>query len=94
MKKVIYIFPLLFLLIQFASAQNVEICNNGIDDDGDGLIDLNDPDCDCSGFSNSTTVPSLIPNPSFEQMNCCPSSYSQMSCATTWVQLSLTRLTG
>ena len=24
-----------------------EICNNGIDDDGDGLIDLYDPDCFC-----------------------------------------------
>ena len=23
----------------------VEICNNGIDDDGDGLIDIDDPDC-------------------------------------------------
>ena len=25
-----------------------EVCNNGIDDDGDGLIDLNDDECDCS----------------------------------------------
>ena len=25
--------------------RNIEICNNGIDDDGDGLIDCNDPDC-------------------------------------------------
>ena len=24
-----------------------EICDNALDDDGDGLIDLNDPDCDC-----------------------------------------------
>ncbi len=30
------------------SAQVAEICNNGIDDDLDGLIDCNDPDC--SGF--------------------------------------------
>ncbi len=37
----------------------VEDCNNGIDDDGDGLIDVFDPDCDCiknfiidSGFDN------------------------------------------
>ena len=28
---------------------NCEICNNGIDDDGDGLVDGNDPDC-CSLF--------------------------------------------
>lgn len=59
-----------------------EICDNGIDDDGDGLIDLNDPDCNCS----PTVIPSLIPNPSFEQHNCCPTGYSQMSCATGWAQ--------
>ncbi len=28
---------------------NVEICANGIDDDGDGLIDNDDPDCSTSG---------------------------------------------
>ena len=28
-----------------------EICNNGIDDDGDGLVDANDPDC-CSSLSS------------------------------------------
>lgn len=32
------------------SAQTpVEICNNGIDDDGDGLIDCYDQDCTCTG---------------------------------------------
>lgn len=32
------------------SAQTpTEICNNGIDDDGDGLIDCFDPDCTCAG---------------------------------------------
>lgn len=30
----------------FAQAQ-VEICDNGIDDDGDGLVDAFDPDCPC-----------------------------------------------
>ncbi|MGA1147349.1 MAG: SUMF1/EgtB/PvdO family nonheme iron enzyme, partial [Candidatus Nanopelagicales bacterium] len=28
----------------------VETCNNGIDDDGDGLIDCDDPECDGSDF--------------------------------------------
>lgn len=28
-----------------AFAQTVEICNNGIDDDGDNLVDCQDPDC-------------------------------------------------
>ena len=31
---------------------NPEICNNGIDDDGDGLIDNNDPDCFMSEICN------------------------------------------
>jgi hypothetical protein len=48
-------FPALFLLLFLAfpvssSAQaTVENCTNGVDDDGDGLIDCYDPDCTCSG---------------------------------------------
>ncbi|MBX2893523.1 MAG: gliding motility-associated C-terminal domain-containing protein [Saprospiraceae bacterium] len=30
-----------------ACPRGVEICNNGLDDDGDGLFDCLDPDCDC-----------------------------------------------
>jgi gliding motility-associated-like protein len=61
-----------------------EICENALDDDGDGLIDLNDPDCDCP-----TLEPvSLIPNPSFEDNECCPSNRSQLHCAETWIQAS------
>jgi gliding motility-associated-like protein len=61
-----------------------EVCDNARDDDGDGLIDLNDPDCDCP-----TIEPvSLIPNPSFEDNECCPSSRSQLYCADTWIQAS------
>jgi gliding motility-associated-like protein len=44
-----------------------EICNNGIDDDADGLIDINDSDCIC----NQILVTSLIPNGSFETYNNC-----------------------
>lgn len=62
-----------------------EICNNGIDDDGDGLIDLNDA-ADCTCVPATTIVPSMIPNPSFETMACCPSSYSQVNCASGWIQ--------
>ncbi len=63
-----------------------EICDNGIDDDGDGLIDLNDTtDCNCLGI-NTTQQSSLIPNHSFEEMNCCPESFSQVDCATGWIQ--------
>jgi len=66
----------------FLGAQ--EICDNGIDDDGDGLIDLNDEDCECV-----IDVPSsLIPNPSFEEMTCCPQDEAQLDCAVDWVQAS------
>ena len=51
-----------------------EICDNGIDDDQDGLIDLNDDDCACTVIEPV----SVIPNPSFEDMNCCPTERSQL----------------
>lgn len=62
----------------------VEICDNAIDDDGDGLIDLNDEDC----FCRTSEAISLIPNPSFEDQTCCPNGRSQMNCADTWIQAS------
>ena len=61
-----------------------EICNNGIDDDNDGLIDLNDDDCICEVFIPS----SLIPNPSFEEMSCCPDANAMLNCADEWIQAS------
>jgi len=72
-----------FFVISFTFSQ--EICDNGIDDDGDGLIDLNDQtDCSCTVVSN--VVSSLIPNPSFETTNCCPTFLGEMNCATDWLQ--------
>ncbi len=69
----------------FSAVPNAEICDNALDDDGDGLIDLNDPDCDCP-----PPLPySLIPNPSFESQDCCPGSSSQMYCVSGWVQASI-----
>ena len=65
-------------------AAQVEICDNAIDDDKDGMIDLNDDDCFCE-----ILIPeSLIPNPSFEERDCCPSDRSQLNCATDWIQAS------
>jgi len=64
--------------------QSVEICDNAIDDDLDGLVDLNDPDCDCPVLEPV----SLIPNPSFEEADCCPNSRSQLNCASGWIQAS------
>ncbi len=33
-----------------------EICDNGIDDDGDGLTDCDDPDCGITGFAGNINV--------------------------------------
>ncbi|MEM9546124.1 MAG: gliding motility-associated C-terminal domain-containing protein [Bacteroidota bacterium] len=61
-----------------------EICDNGIDDDGDGFIDLNDDDCECTALLPS----SLIPNPSFEERTCCPTMNARLDCAIGWIQAS------
>lgn len=62
----------------------VEICDNGIDDDMDGFIDINDDDCQCDPI-----VPSgLIPNPSFEDRTCCPQVKARLDCADNWIQAS------
>lgn len=76
-----------FLFFAFSSFSQ-EICDNGIDDDMDGLIDMNDVlDCSCSGF-DTTVLAGLIPNASFEDNVCCPSSYSELYCADSWIQAS------
>lgn len=51
-----------------------EICDNGVDDDGDGLADLNDPDCDCLPPSASTL------RADFEDISCCPQGPAGISC--------------
>ena len=73
------------LLILTCNLHSQEICDNGIDDDGDTLIDLNDDECTCSG--NIPT--SLIPNPSFEEQVCCPSNKNELECAVGWIQASV-----
>lgn len=77
------ILPILFLVTSITGLSQ-EICNNGIDDDGDGLIDLNDiTECACN--TPPPVVNSIIPNPSFELMGACPNTYSQMTFATGWL---------
>ncbi|MCF8239394.1 MAG: gliding motility-associated C-terminal domain-containing protein [Saprospiraceae bacterium] len=63
-----------------------ENCTNGIDDDGDGLVDLNDPDCECMGIHFSEPVNDVINNPDFEYMFCCPDNFTQMNCVSDWEQ--------
>ncbi|MFP9097844.1 T9SS type B sorting domain-containing protein [Flavobacterium sp. RHBU_24] len=67
------------LLLSVASYAQ-ENCNNGIDDDGDGKIDLIDPDCACGG----TTATSFINNYNFEQMSYCPNNFALFDAATSW----------
>ena len=77
----------LFILLVFAPYSllcQLEICDNAIDDDQDGLIDLNDEDCSCTIIQPT----SLIPNPSFEDLDCCPSDRSALYCASGWIQAS------
>lgn len=82
------------VLLFATTAFSQEICNNAIDDDGDGLIDLNDDECTCTGFGGSSNLSSLIPNSSFEDRTCCPTGYSSPSsdflnnCADAWIQAS------
>jgi gliding motility-associated-like protein len=84
---------LTILLLLPLSLFSQEICDNGIDDDGDGLVDLNDTtDCFCGGIvmDSSGIIPSLIPNSSFEEYNACPYEYSQLSFVENWIQPSAT----
>lgn len=79
-----FFFILVFSLIS-AHIIAQEICDDAIDNDGDGLIDLNDDDCICKDLFPQ----SLIPNPSFEERSCCPQDGSQLNCADSWIQASL-----
>lgn len=82
LKNIILFFA---LSLSVYSLQAQEICDNGIDDDSDGFVDLNDVD-DC--FCNDLIESSLIPNPSFEEMSCCPTANEMLSCANDWIQAS------
>jgi len=73
------------LLISSIGLTAQEICNNAIDDDNDGFIDLNDSECICTGLID-IEAPSLFENASFEDNSCLPTSFSQMECVEQWIQ--------
>lgn len=79
------VFRIVFICLLFFSsmAKAQEICNNGIDDDANGLIDLNDPQCTCNESLLGNPV-SLIPNPSFEDTTSCPVGLGSLISATSW----------
>ena len=69
----------------------VEDCTNGIDDDGNGLIDLNDTEgCDC-GEPPEQRDANLFPNPGFEQRRdlpecrTCYSAGQAFPCVANWM---------
>ncbi len=74
LKRIIPFLLLTILLLLFTgiTAFTQEICNNGVDDDGDGLIDLHDPDCSC----HFQVTGNLLQNASFESFKNCPTNYS------------------
>ncbi|MEZ5032439.1 MAG: hypothetical protein R2787_13660 [Saprospiraceae bacterium] len=82
MWKVIFIGFFLIAFINSAFVQ--EICDNGWDDDGDGLVDLYDDECICEGISILVDYTDKIPNPDFELYNLCPTAPSQMDYCTDW----------
>lgn len=82
----IYFYSTLCLFLSINITFSQEVCDNGIDDDGDGLIDLNDSlECSCIDQSLTPINNSIIPNPSFEEMSFCPPSMSAMVCVDNWV---------
>jgi hypothetical protein len=61
------LFTFLFA-VSFAYVSAQEICDNGKDDDRDGLIDLKDPDCQ----RRWKAPENILLNPSFELFKHCP----------------------
>ena len=81
-------FKALFLFLcvtPFIYAQ--EICDNAIDDDNDGLIDLYDPECQCGAGLNAQAA-DIIPNPDFNSASCCPPQIwvnnNNLNCVDDW----------
>ena len=73
-----------FLFFFLLSLYGQEVCDNGIDDDGDGQIDLYDPECVCNGIHIPVLGSSKIPNPSFEDKLWCPTSWAEMTAVVAW----------
>lgn len=84
-----YILLILLNLCIGLSSIAQENCSNGIDDDGDGLVDLNDiEECSCSGLIENDLT-NFISNPSFEAYDTCPNGESQIDYVSNWNQATL-----
>lgn len=90
------LYPVIFLLLCYLlqeyqsggsspqSKPGPEICNNGIDDDSDGAIDIFDEDCACAGLTSAN----VVPNGNFEKRNGCCGFLSVSNCLQNWVVIS------
>lgn len=81
----IHLLRLATLLISYLAMsiglQAQEICDNLIDDDNDGLIDVFDPDCVCDSLGGFE----YIPNGGFEiKSDCCTMLTDQTNCLENW----------
>ncbi|MDX1350300.1 MAG: PKD domain-containing protein, partial [Putridiphycobacter sp.] len=75
---------LLVFLSLSISTFSQEICDNGIDDDGDGFIDLQDNDCHCGAGLNAQ-FNNAIPNADFDSSLCCPTTWwDHLNCLADW----------
>ena len=74
---------LILLLTPFLSISQ-EICDNGVDDDNDGQIDLNDSDCLCLDILDDILY---LPNGDFQSSpSCCPeNNFSKDDCLDNWI---------
>jgi len=78
----------------YRPATDCEDCRNGLDDDGDGLTDLRDPDCRCNPRP-LPTGPELIINGGFEELadgnacSGCISLFRSDNCPVGWRQESV-----
>jgi hypothetical protein len=70
--KYTHLFFLSLVLLIAHSSMAQEICNNAIDDDSDGLVDLYDPECQC----HFNVDGNLLLNGSFEWYDHCPVSFT------------------
>ena len=76
--NLLVLLPIVLFFSFHASAQ--ENCSNGLDDDNDGLVDLNDNlDCTCNGINSVNPGNNFIPNPSFEENSCLPTDFTQLA---------------
>jgi cysteine-rich repeat protein len=55
----------------FRTGSRIEICNNNIDDDGDGLVDIADPNCPCTPTYDCTSwQPQPCPESGIQTRTC------------------------